>query len=408
MSKVFSSATEWLMRHRSSLPGWMNRAMESVARNPDGVLGRVAARLLGGNAEVAATTVPNTALRLYIAPTNYSGQAYAWARAVEEYDPRIGARNVAVELPGSYRFPADSTVPIATTTASAQWADAEWAAAQQFTHVLIEAERSLFGRRFDRDPAREIAALQAAGLSVAYLCHGTDIRDPAAHARRTPWSPYPDDPRTAALQADAERNLALLRAVPLPTFVSTPDLLDDVPDAIWCPVVIDVARFAAERPVFSDGLPTLMHASSSAVQKGSHLIEPALAPLLASGRAAYRLVTGASSVEMPGLYASTDIVLDQFRLGSYGVAACEAMAAGRVVVGHVLPNVRQRVLERTGLSLPIIEATPDTLGQVIAGILDHPEEAQRIAARGPAFVSAVHSGSASARVLVGEWIEATS
>ncbi|MFS0893282.1 hypothetical protein [Microbacterium sp. 179-I 3D3 NHS] len=406
MAGVFTTATEWLMRHRSSLPGWMNRAMESVARDPDGPMGRLASRLLGGGASVEPTTVPDAAIRLYIAPTNYSGQAFAWARAAEAADPRIGARNVAVELPGGFRFPADTTVPIATVNASLPWAEGEWQAATRFTHVLVEAERSLFGRLFDRDLAAEIAALRDAGLSVAYICHGTDIRDPAAHARRTPWSPYPEDPRTAVLQADAEKNLALLRSVPLPTFVSTPDLLDDVPEATWCPVVVDAARFRARRPPLQGGTPVVMHASSSPVQKGSHLIEPALADLRAAGRLDYRLITGAAAADMPGIYESADIVLDQFRLGSYGVAACEALAAGRIVVGHVLPGVRDRVREFTGRELPIVEATPDTLREVVTGILDDPQAAARAAEAGPAFVAAVHSGSASARALVSEWIDA--
>lgn len=408
MPRVFTSATEWLMRHRSSLPGWMNRAMESVARDPDGFIGRLASRLLGAGAQATATTVPDTDIRLYIGPTNYSGQAFAWARAVEAEDPRVGARNVAIELPGSFRFPSDNTVPIATVNASLPWAEAEWDAAQQFSHVLIEAERPLFGRRFGRDPAAEIAAMQAAHLSVAYLCHGTDIRNPAGHARRTRWSPYPDDPRTATLQADADRNLALLRSVPLPTFVSTPDLLDDVPWATWCPVVVDTDRFSSTHPPFSSGTPHVVHASSSAVQKGSHLIEPALASLRDGGRLEYSVVTGAAAADMPEIYGSADIVLDQFRLGSYGVAACEAMATGRVVIGHVLPSVRERVLEITGLELPIVEANPDTLEDVVDVILRDVDAARELAAAGPVFTSAVHSGKASARALLSGWIESAS
>ncbi|KJQ53661.1 glycosyltransferase family 1 protein [Microbacterium sp. SA39] len=407
MSRFFAAATDWLMRHRSSLPAWMNRAMESVARDPDGVIGRLASRLLGAGTDVAVTTVPDTEIRLYIGPTNYSGQAFAWARAVEAEDLRVGARSVAIELPGGFRFPADTTVPIAAVNASLPWAEAEWEAARRFTHLLIEAERPLFGRRFDRDVRTEIAALEAANLSVAYLCHGTDIRDPAAHARRTPWSPYPDDPRTSTLQADAERNLALLRAIPLPTFVSTPDLLDDVPWATWCPVVVDTARFASAAGPFESGTPLVIHASSSAVQKGSHLIDGALAPLRNDGDLEYRVVVGAAAANMPAIYADADIVLDQFRLGSYGVAACEAMAAGRVVVGHVLPAVRDRVLEATGLALPIIEATPDTLADVLADIIRDPESAREFAATGPAFTTAVHSGEASARALLSGWIDAT-
>ncbi|MGV2983046.1 glycosyltransferase [Microbacterium sp. AGC85] len=378
--------------------------MESVARNPDAPLGRLASRLLGGNVSVEPTQVPDSPIRLYIAPTNYSGQAYAWARAVEAADERIAARNLAVELPGGFRFPADTVVPIATVNASTSWADAEWNAAKQFTHVLVEAERSMFGRRFGREVAAEITAMHAAGVSVAYLCHGTDIRDPDAHARRTSWSPYPEDPRTETLRADAAKNLALLRSLPLPTFVSTPDLLDDVPWAKWCPVVVDPTRFAVEHQPFGDGTPIVMHASSSAVQKGSHLIEDSLAPLIVSEQIDYRLVTGVAATDMPGIYAAADIVLDQFRLGSYGVAACEAMAAGRVVIGHVLPSVRDRIHKITGMELPILEATPDTLLDVITEVVQKPASATAIAATGPAYVRAVHSGAASARTLIADWI----
>lgn len=406
MGALASHVTEWLMRHRSSLPGWANDAMASVARNPDGLLGRLAGRMLR-TADAAPTEVPATPLRLYIAPTNYSGQGFAWARAVERADPEIGARNMAIVLPGSFGFAADTPVPIATVNASDSWADAEWLAASTFTHVLIEAERPMFGRRFGRDLRAEIAALEESGVSVAYLSHGTDIRDPDAHAARTPWSPYPEDPRTDLLRADAAANLSLLSELRRPTFVSTPDLIDDLPWATWCPVVIDPGVFRTEIAPFGRGPVRIVHVSSSPVQKGSHLIEPALAPLIDAGLVTYRLITGAPAADMPRIFAEADIVIDQFRLGSYGVAACEAMAAGRVVVGHVLPEVRARVAAASGAELPIVEAMPDSLEEVIRGLVEDLDAARGAAASGPSFVARVHDGRASAQALIDGWIRAS-
>lgn len=407
MARFVGQLTEFLMRHRSKLPSWVNDLMVSVARNPDGVVGRLAGRLLRGE-DPPPTSVPNSELRLYVAPTNYSGQGYLWARAAERSEPRLEARNMAVELPGGYGFKADSLVPIATVNASESWAAAEWQAAQQFTHVLVEAERSMFGRQFARDLSAEVAALQASGVSVAFIAHGTDVREPHAHAKQTEWSPYPEDPRTEALQRDAEQNLRLLHEAQLPTFVSTPDLFDSVPRATWCPVIADVDRFLTDAPLWFDRPgstpPRVVHASSNAVQKGSHLLEAALTPLIERGAIEFELVSGAASEEMPGIYAGADIVLDQFRLGSYGVAACEAMAAGRVVLGHVLPSVRERVLKITGLELPIIEATPDTLGEVLNGLLVDPVRVRAAATAGPCYVKAVHDGAASARALLDDWI----
>lgn len=393
-----------MVRHRSSLPGWVNRVLEAPARNPDGLLGRLAMRALGdGDAPVSAP--PEAEVRVLIAPTNYSGQAYRWARALEQAEPRIGARNRAEQLPGGFDFPADALVPFATAQGSTDWAEAEYAAALGFTHVLIEAERPLFGRRFDRDLEAEVTSLTENGVSVAYLCHGTDVRDPARHAERTPWSLYPDDPRTDFLARDAAANIALLDRVRRPTFVSTPDLLFDVPWARWCPVVVDVTRFTPRaEPFRPDGPVRIVHAASAPLQKGSHYIPPALAPLIDAGLVEYQLITGVASAEMPGVFDRADIVIDQFRAGSYGVAACEAMASGRVVIGHVLDDVRAEVAESTGLDLPVVEATPDTLAHTVRSLIEDPDRARAIAIAGRAFVEAVHSGPMSARVLIEEWI----
>ncbi|WP_449279540.1 hypothetical protein [Leucobacter sp. GX0328] len=419
MKQFFASAADWAVKNKSRMPRWMGRLMESAARNPDGFIGRVSGKLLGGGAASTNTEVPGGDVRVYIAPTNYSGQGYLWARSLEQFGAgnesvdgereTIAARNCAVLLPGGYAFPADTPVSIATVNASAEWAEAEWQAAKRFTHVLVEAERPMFGKRFGRDLEAEVRALEAEGLSVAFICHGTDIRDPERHAALTPWSPYPEDPRTADLQSDARENAALLERIGRPVFVSTPDLLIDVPDATWCPVVVDAERFATDAPLLPaarSSRPRVIHASSNHLQKGSGSIEPALAPLIASGALEYELIGSTPSAEMPGVFAGADIVLDQFRLGSYGVAACEAMAAGRVVVGHVLPQVRETVERDAGFALPIVEATPDTLHDVVAELIADPARMRGLAAAGPRFVARMHTGEASARALTSRWIRA--
>lgn len=404
MSSVFSGIANWAMKHKSKMPQWVNRLMAAAARNPDGFIGQLAGRLLGGGGEAPHTSVPAAPVRVYIAPTNYAGQGYLWARALEHADPNTAARNMAIKLPGGYAFPADTLVPIAAVNASADWAEAEWQAARGFSHVLVEAERSMFGKRFNRDLEAEISALEGNGVSVAFICHGTDVREPSQHAELTPWSPYPEDPLTETLQRDARENLELLSRLGHPTFVSTPDLLVHVPQAIWCPVVIDPRRFSPAAEPFAGERTRVIHASSNQLQKGSDWIDPALASLIGTGDVDYELISSTPSAQMPGVFAAADIVLDQFRLGSYGVAACEAMASGRVVVGHVLPQVREHVRAKTGMELPIVEATADTLGDVVSGLISDPEQARHIAAQGPAFVARVHSGEMSAGVLRDHWI----
>jgi glycosyltransferase involved in cell wall biosynthesis len=115
----------------------------------------------------------------------------------------------------------------------------------------------------------------------------------------------------------------------------------------------------------------------------------------------YRRLEGVRSKDMPAAYRQADIVVDQLPLGIYGVAACEAMAAGRIVVSHVSEQVRDHVLAATGLPLPIVETNPDELESTIRAIIANPADHLDTAAAGVEFVDAVHSGRLSAEKLRG-------
>ena len=84
-------------------------------------------------------------------------------------------------------------------------------------------------------------------------------------------------------------------------------------------------------------------------------------------------------------------------LGSYGVAAVQAMAAGRLTVGHVADHVRARI----PVDLPIVDATPDTLREVLLGLLADRAAARAVAAAGQRYAHEQHDGRGSAAVLSG-------
>lgn len=399
----------WILRNRHRLPGPVNRAIDHVAENPESLLGRVAVRSVGsyGPDDVPAPTdVPDAEVRVYIGPTNYSGQGHEWARALARSSGRVGAVNVAVDVPGGYAFLADTVVPVPVYHRSSAWQRAELDAVSRFTHVLFEAERPLFGRLFGRDVEREVAELRARGLSVAMMAHGTDVRVPSRHARATPFSPFREARiYVDKLERDATRNIAILRRVGAPTFVSTPDLLNDVPWATWCPVVIDVEKWDVPRREQGEGPLRVVHAPTSSTIKGTHLIEPVLDRLHAEGVIDYRRIVGTPHSDMPSLFAEADVVLDQFRLGAYGVAACEAMAAGCIAVGHLLPHVRAHIESVAGGPIPLVEATPETLEGVLRGLAVDAARRRDLAEQSRAYVRKMHDGRESARVLREEWID---
>lgn len=394
--------------NRNRLPGWLNTAIDRIADSPTSFIGRIAARRLGEPApegSVAATTFAASRVRLLIAPVNYSGQGLAWARALEDADSAISARNMAIDVPGGFAYDADLVVPVGTYHNDPEWQRRQFDAATAATHVLIEAEEPPFGRFLGRSVKAQAAALENAGVNVAYLAHGTDARLPSRHMANNEWSYYADPsiylPRAEVLAA---RNIQLLTSSASPVFVSTPDLILDLPMAIWCPVAVDLDRWRAQRSV-RDVSQTLRvaHAPSVAAAKGTTLIRPVLDRLVAEGLIELTLIQGVRSADMPTAFARADVVLDQFRAGSYGVAACEAMAAGCIVVGQVSAQVRSAVRQTSGLDLPIVEATPNTLEGVLRQLAATAQlEAQRVA--GTNFVGQVHDGRLSAKILLDNWI----
>jgi hypothetical protein len=236
--------------------------------------------------------------------------------------------------------------------------DQERHVTRSYTHVLIEAERPVFGTLYGPECSTELPVLRKAGIAVALLAHGSDVRIPSNHVERYEWSPFRegDWESIPTLEYNAARNASLLNGYDGHVLVSTPDLLDDIPKGVWCPVVVDADVWATPQPPMRAKRLVVVHAPSNSRMKGSELVDPLLQQLADAGLVEYRRITDVTPEHMPEIYRSADIVLDQFRLGSYGAAACEGMAAGRVVVGHVADHVRKRVLAATGTTLPIVEA----------------------------------------------------
>lgn len=396
-----------VLKDRTRLPAMVNRTIDHVADHPMSPIGRLAALRYGvprDQDRIGVSIAPEAPRQLLIAPVNYSGQGTAWSRAISS--PEVAAVNMAVEVPGGFSFPADLVVPVPVYQNGHRWQRRQLEAASRFSHVLVEASEPPFGRLLGRDVSRQQDALRQRGVSIAHMAHGTEVRSPRAHAERTPWSPYRDSAMyTQRLERVVTANLLRIEQSGEPVFVSTPDLLSDIPGGIWCPVVIAPELWGSLPVASAPQRLRVVHSPSVSSVKGTHLVEPVLQRLHNRGVVDYRRISGVPWSRMPEVFGEADVVLDQFRLGSYGVAACEAMAAGRIVVGHVLPDVRRAVLAATGLPLPVVEATPASLESVLLELASNPHATRDVAERGREFAIAVHDGRLSARLLTEHWID---
>ena len=340
------------------------------------------------------TPVPETRV-LGVGPANFAGQGWAWARAARAALPGLRTDVFAVEQ-GALTFPADRRIPRRSLQSLTWQLQQQERILRGYTHLLAEANRPVFGRLNGDELSADLPALRRAGVVVGIALHGSEVRDPHAHRRRERWSPFQEDDEFVENLAHAvARTKAVLAEFDGPVFVSTPDLLDDAPQATWLPVVVDVA-VPHDAPLLERDVPVVVHAPSSARLKGSAAVDGIVQRLHREGVCEYRRVSGVAPQGIPAVLAEADVVLDQFAIGSYGVLACEGMAAGRVVVGHVRPEVRERV----GRPLPIVEATPEDLEEVLRGLFADRDAARVAAAQGRRFVEDVHDGRTAGSALV--------
>ncbi|GGB84442.1 hypothetical protein N798_11265 [Knoellia flava TL1] len=350
--------------------------------------------------ESAAADVPTeTPVRLLVGAANFAGQGRLWAEAAATL-PEVAATSFSVGS-SSLTVPAHHIVERDVFEDPVRSVEHErWV--RSFTHVLVEAGRPVTGTTRGKYAPGDVAALTEAGVVVGLVAHGSDVRRPDGHLRREPDSPFhhADDRTLTIRQAYADLVAPLTDSADW-GFVSTPDLLDDVPHGRWLPVVVDVARWEAptwQAPPPGEPL-RVVHVPSDSFMKGTEQIEPALHRLSERGVIAYEPIRGVPQERMPQVVAGADVVLDQFALGSYGVAAVEAMAAGRAVVGHVRDEVRGHVLATTGHALPILQARAGEIEAVLVDLAENRHRLAEAAEEGPVFVSAVHDGRMSASVL---------
>lgn len=366
---------------------------------------------LAGHERPPIAPTGGSADRVLIGPANSAGQGFAWARALEDARPGTLATSMKfVDTENRFAHRVDQAVLSGYGAHSRAWQRTQLKALAEYRAVFVESAEPLLGGMFGHDSLRQIEAVRSAGPAMGLVFHGSDLRDPDAHMASEPgsyFSLHPDFSET--MRVRTRRSRQIIAETGLPVWVSTPDLLIDAPGAEWLPIVVVPEHWATDTiPFAHGGVPRVVHAPSNSNLKGTDLIDEPLQRLHDAGRIEYRRIEGVSHASMRQITREADLVLDQFRTGSYGVAACEALAAGRVVVSHISSLTRSVIRDRSGLDLPILESDGLDIEGVLETLLADRESAGvRAAESGPAFVRSLHDGRASGRALAA-WLDSSS
>jgi hypothetical protein len=171
--------------------------------------------------------------------------------------------------------------------------------------------------------------------------------------------------------------------------VSTPDLLELVPGALWIPQMIDLDQWEAptrkwdreKRPF------RLVHAPSSAGKKGTRHVIEAVSRLQERGLAIeLDLLTGGDRQKVASALARADAGVDQLLVGWYGNAGIEMMAHRLPLLCYVRDDLRHHAP-----SLPLLSARPSTLEADIARLVEMSDDERKVLGdEGRTFVEENH------------------
>lgn len=342
--------------------------------------------------------------RLLIGPANSAGQAHRWAEAADLVDGWCG-RNIDYLKDDAFHFNAHYAAPEQAVVYSPRWArKLRTLLSKEYDAVLYESLLPLMGSLHLQNAAAELAYLRERGVGVGMILHGSDIRVPSVQEQTVGTSVFTSAPKEAAkaFEGQAKRNNAILDELNVQEFVSTPDQLRYRPNATWLPIQVaqEYLRAAEEyEPAAESREVTVLHLPSQGFLKGTQWIGPAMEAVEREGKIRYLAPKRVPHSQMRSLIGEADIVIDAVGMGAYGVMSIEAMALGKVVVAEVGDFVRERVRELTGQEVPIVEATAQTVGDVVEKVAGSADLRRSLGKDGVRYVLDVHSRARAAEAL---------
>lgn len=163
----------------------------------------------------------------------------------------------------------------------------------------------------------------------------------------------------------------------------------------YVPLRLDVRRFTPRYPSLDKKIPLIVHAPSRPEKKGTIYVINAIENLAKKYSFQFQLVHGLKQDEAIRIYEEADIIIDQLLRGTYGVFSIEGMALGKPVVCFISDEMRAEFPEE----LPIINANPETVEEVIESLLLDSEYRYKVGIRSRAYAEDYHDHTVNARIL---------
>ena len=324
--------------------------------------------------------------RVLIGPTNSAGQAFMIANALRKFQS-LDAESYAVER-SVFNFPVHNQFGDLRDFDFQRFASA-------FNVLVSEFGRNLDGAFWSLDQQmKEYSRFER----VFFLSHGSDIRIPSLHRSLHPESYFSrlEDSQVKYWEQLALNNRRLIQEFSSGMhFVTTHDLVQLTPGAVWMPLVVNPKIFSNGVKRSFEGRLRITHVPTDDAIKGSKLILEVLDRLHREGIVDFlRVKPPITNERMLQIYKRVDAVVDNLGMGSNSLTSLEAMGSGCVVFSDLFLDT-----QATKHFNPTIDVRIDSLEDQIINIAKDHEARRHASLQGIDYVNQFHNGRLTSKIL---------
>jgi glycosyltransferase involved in cell wall biosynthesis len=150
---------------------------------------------------------------------------------------------------------------------------------------------------------------------------------------------------------------------------------------------VEMDRFEFRPPSPAKVVPLVLHVPTNPLIKGTEYIVQAVENLKRNGLIfEFRMIRQLTQAQFFETMASCDVYIDELRCGAHGMTAVEAMAMGKPTISYI----RESLLEKYPSDLPLVNANPDTIEQVLERLILDAQLRHEIGKSSRAYVQRYH------------------
>jgi glycosyltransferase involved in cell wall biosynthesis len=257
----------------------------------------------------------------------------------------------------------------------------------------------LFSSHFASPTGMDMIMLRATGKKVFFHFHGSEARLASVFQAATPHNNVVDNPSdlfTAFKESEQRIFLEFVKGVCNNVLVPDPELQSYVSEAVIVPRVVDLKKWTYVGAEPGEVL-RVVHSPARRGGKGTEEVLSVIEKLRSEGtRIELRLVENVANEEAREIYKWADVVIDQLKIGWYGILSVETMALGKAVVCYIRDDLKHYL----PYPFPLALANPDNLYYVLKNLTLHPEEVRSLGERGRKYVEELHDAEKVTDILL--------